>query len=97
MVMKVCYHNFIFVIYGHKVGTWKRQRRQRAEERTDESSIALKHMRGSSTLFLDFEKTRHTVVTKILLSANVEQYVRYNRADGEICKKTKRLVTFTGN
>lgn len=67
MVMKVGYHNFIFVIYGHKVRTWKWQRRQRQKERQDDSSGALEQTRGSFTLFMEFEKTRRdTVVTKRL-------------------------------
>lgn len=89
MVVKVCYHNFIFVIYGHKVRTWKWQRRQREKERKDESSDALQHTRGSSTLFLDFDKTRHTVVTKRLwvlmwdstwhTTELMQQYVKKNK------------------
>lgn len=55
-------------------------------------------MRGTSILFLDFEKNKTHCGHKDTLIVNVEQYVIHDRADYVICKKTnkkKSNVTFT--
>lgn len=98
MVMKVRYHNFIFVIYGHKVRTWKWQRRQRQKEREDDSSGALEQTRGSSTLFMEFEKTRRdTVVTKRLWVLMWDSTWDTGHTTERMQLYIKREHTFTGN
>lgn len=63
------------------------------KERRDESSAALGHTRGSSTLFLDLENKTHSWSHRV----DVGQYVRqYNRADASTHSQGINYLLKTG-
>ena len=87
MVVEVCYHDFILVIYSHKVRTWKQQRKQEKEK----GKMRQRLLYNTREEVPDYFWTLKTQRTQKTLRVDVGHNVGHDRADASTWKKNMEI------